>query len=171
MPLARLGKQCGSSPLARGLHVTVRGRNLVNGIIPARAGFTNAPEEYDSLKGDHPRSRGVYWRRLACRLSLLWIIPARAGFTADAGLDEKYARDHPRSRGVYFICPMALWMISGSSPLARGLRGVRLRGLDGGGIIPARAGFTEPCRRRHPVRRDHPRSRGVYSCAVSVAPG
>ena len=50
----------------------------------------------------------------------------------------------------------------GSSPLARGLRlrpgvaDVTLR------IIPARAGFTRPGRRRPPLSKDHPRSRGVY---------
>ena len=52
--------------------------------------------------------------------------------------------------------------IAGSSPLARGLRapvgpiGVQV------GIIPARAGFTRCASRRHSLRRDHPRSRGVY---------
>ena len=30
------------------------------------------------------------------------------------------------------------------------------------GIIPARAGFTRCASRRHSLRRDHPRSRGVY---------
>ena len=50
----------------------------------------------------------------------------------------------------------------GSSPLARGLHPVDLTGLEDGGIIPARAGFT--LRRGHPRARlrDHPRSRGVY---------
>ena len=30
------------------------------------------------------------------------------------------------------------------------------------GIIPARAGFTNPYRHTETCRRDHPRSRGVY---------
>ena len=56
----------------------------------------------------------------------------------------------------------------GSSPLARGLlRGRRHRHPDRR-IIPARAGFTDPLLARHPSRRDHPRSRGVY---VRVAVG
>ena len=48
------------------------------------------------------------------------------------------------------------------SPLARGLRylGSRLQGR--GGIIPARAGFTNQENPSSPPRRDHPRSRGVY---------
>ena len=62
--------------------------------------------------------------------------------------------DHPRSRGVYSILDEKQHPNLGSSPLARGLP-VDLAVLDvGGGIIPARAGFTladpwnpndEPC--------------------------
>ena len=54
------------------------------------------------------------------------------------------------------------YLASGSSPLARGLRG-----WDGGGealnrIIPARAGFTISRRKIGAAGGDHPRSRGVY---------
>ena len=52
--------------------------------------------------------------------------------------------------------------MSGSSPLARGLRDRIVVGRRERGIIPARAGFTPDApgdRRRH---EDHPRSRGVY---------
>ena len=51
----------------------------------------------------------------------------------------------------------------GSSPLARGLLQPRWRRRYRPGIIPARAGFTQP--RPLPVRPgpDHPRSRGVYA--------
>ena len=59
-------------------------------------------------------------------------------------------------------------MVSGSSPLARGLRRVRDRLDDGLGIIPARAGFTTTSSTSTPTRRDHPRSRGVYK-QLSVA--
>ena len=51
----------------------------------------------------------------------------------------------------------------GSSPLARGLHPRSVRPLAGRRIIPARAGFTTgtmACRRRC---ADHPRSRGVYT--------
>ena len=73
-----------------------------------------------------------------------------------------WPEDHPRSRGVYGGLMRELQEIAGSSPLARGLRapvgpiGVQV------GIIPARAGFTRCASRRHSLRRDHPRSRGVY---------
>ena len=70
--------------------------------------------------------------------------------------------DHPRSRGVY---PRSLLTDSsslGSSPLARGLPARRLRKAKRTGIIPARAGFTCHQMWHRPIRRDHPRSRGVY---------
>ena len=55
-------------------------------------------------------------------------------------------------------------MGGGSSPLARGLQlGLQLPGR-GGGIIPARAGFTFRKPSFTHLRRDHPRSRGVYFC-------
>ena len=72
------------------------------------------------------------------------IIPARAGFTA---LDAKAAADvadHPRSRGVYIRHMSTAYMGCGSSPLARGLPAVQNGDRTGGGIIPARAGFTNP---------------------------
>ena len=57
----------------------------------------------------------------------------------------------------------------GSSPLARGLHLVQVRGRALERIIPARAGFT-PRRPPWPTRpRDHPRSRGVYCGAGSSA--
>ena len=76
-------------------------------------------------------------------------------------------RDHPRSRGVYIQPPGRLEISEGSSPLARGLPEALRPHLDHAGIIPARAGFTSPCRRPSPPRADHPRSRGVYSLAPS----
>ena len=92
----------GSSPLARGLQC--RTVPLHNGrrIIPARAGFTSNRRNESSRSGDHPRSRGVYFRnaftmdrrsgssplarglraKIRIRLIANRIIPARAGFTA-----------------------------------------------------------------------------------------
>ena len=52
--------------------------------------------------------------------------------------------------------------MSGSSPLARGLRGDSGLGIHFSGIIPARAGFTNFITAGAPVSADHPRSRGVY---------
>ena len=157
----------GSSPLARGLHVVlIRGPQTAR-IIPARAGFTAAHCVCAVRARDHPRSRGVYGRpgRRARRVrgssplarGLLRavrvlpepkrIIPARAGFTVERRGQHLHQRDHPRSRGVYFTSEILFQEITGSSPLARGLRHERHRLPRGHGIIPARAGFTWPRRR------------------------
>ena len=52
--------------------------------------------------------------------------------------------------------------MSGSSPLARGLRHGKRPRQRRLGIIPARAGFTSFLVMKGPVAPDHPRSRGVY---------
>ena len=158
----------GSSPLARGLRVRPNDSQGVSGIIPARAGFTS-PRLTASRPGwDHPRSRGVYGRRvvdsavpagssplargllvtLPVSRCLVWIIPARAGFTPAQSRIEM--------------------PLIGSSPLARGLRALRVRGPVVGRIIPARAGFTCSGRGRPSPWPDHPRSRGVYKLASAV---
>ena len=54
-------------------------------------------------------------------------------------------------------------MLTGSSPLARGLRVLGGGRLCVGGIIPARAGFTRLRSRPRRQGPDHPRSRGVYA--------
>ena len=132
---------------------------------------------------DHPRSRGVYPLRStsATQVSgssplargllpprcdhdhLLGIIPARAGFTTSRAMRRSRLTDHPRSRGVYDEATAHLDIVSGSSPLARGLpHVVRSVGI-ADGIIPARAGFTRRRPSPDPCSPDHPRSRGVYT--------
>ena len=59
----------GSSPLARGLHSRPLLGPLQRGIIPARAGFTFVDNLHWTERRDHPRSRGVYWRRTPCTSS------------------------------------------------------------------------------------------------------
>ena len=63
--------------------------------------------------------------------------------------------DHPRSRGVYRRASRSGSVQYGSSPLARGLHGRRLRPPLRRRIIPARAGFTQRLRER---RRGRPGS-------------
>ena len=92
------------------------------------------------------------------------IIPARAGFTTTTTLATRVRTDHPRSRGVYTQAWDDEAWAAGSSPLARGLRGLPVPGGPGSGIIPARAGFTDADRQTHARCWDHPRSRGVYKC-------
>ena len=72
------------------------------------------------------------------------------------------APDHPRSRGVYGLVAVRRCDDEGSSPLARGLPLRPSRGCRRRRIIPARAGFTIVVLTQPALRRDHPRSRGVY---------
>ena len=132
----------GSSPLARGLPSEPRPGVLRIGIIPARAGFTPSACAPSPGRPDHPRSRGVYDRRMfgvplsvgssplarGLRAGLgvpddhCRIIPARAGFTGWRALSCGTSRDHPRSRGVYVRRVKTSFGEVGSSPLARGLQ-------------------------------------------------
>ena len=151
----------GSSPLARGLRggpvQSVRAR----GIIPARAGFTGVDVECEAAGEDHPRSRGVY-TTIVVDLADERIIPARAGFTRPPLSTSSPRSDHPRSRGVYAAVHTDTMPVTGSSPLARGLRTVTIPPSLVPGIIPARAGFTRYRRGSSHRPGDHPRSRGVY---------
>ena len=154
-------------------------------IIPARAGFTPAYVLRHAYHVDHPRSRGVYCPP-SCARPGVWgssplarglqhrrprrrrdrgIIPARAGFTRPMTGVPTSGPDHPRSRGVYRDVAVRSALISGSSPLARGLLHDKGWGPVAGRIIPARAGFTAWFQAYVQPTMDHPRSRGVYPAA------
>ena len=134
------GSQSGSSPLARGLPRRAAGGHGGRGIIPARAGFTPSKRTCAPTGTDHPRSRGVYG-------------PGEGDGGGAGG-------SSPLARGLPILSLFLGW--PGSSPLARGLQGGGGGGEGHGGIIPARAGFTERARARRRRDPDHPRSRGVY---------
>ena len=183
-PISQLA-QMGSSPLARGLLMSVLLVTVLCRIIPARAGFTPAGWTVMPSRADHPRSRGVYGCLTLCGISRLgssplarglrshvvartvrWgIIPARAGFTSRTPARAVAAEDHPRSRGVYLRLDFQSRSHVGSSPLARGLPSHCSAVAAGSGIIPARAGFTGGGAPRTGRPSDHPRSRGVYPIA------
>ena len=59
-PAGLAGVLDGSSPLARGLLLGARDHGGLEGIIPARAGFTRRRRDGRRQGADHPRSRGVY---------------------------------------------------------------------------------------------------------------
>ena len=178
----------GSSPLARGLLPNCHNGTYRHRIIPARAGFTPRARCKPRWRPDHPRSRGVYiqfsmfstvfegssplarglLRTAMERHAPVRIIPARAGFTSLFFRRTMIRPDHPRSRGVYGVQQGRTWGAPGSSPLARGLPAASAARRLTTGIIPARAGFTSPGGRSGRAEEDHPRSRGVYSLAISV---
>ena len=143
----------GSSPLARGLRPPVEPVQVGQGIIPARAGFTRPDSSSGPRCWDHPRSRGVYWRRLVRANFIAGSSPLARGLPPTAPSAAPCGWDNPRSRGVYH---------QGSSPLARGLRRALRPAPAQPGIIPARAGFTRLQDQQDRRARDHPRSRGVY---------
>ena len=131
----------GSSPLARGLLFRGQQSSDGEGIIPARAGFTDGPDDRPRTSWDHPRSRGVYKSNMDGSLRMdgssplarglrssrigvcgsCGIIPARAGFTRRKYEPTPPWSDHPRSRGVYNYKTSKHGNKGGSSPLARGL--------------------------------------------------
>ena len=98
--------------------------------------FLDAPGQ-----GSSPLARGLR-RRQQPAMCTHRIIPARAGFTRPRSPTSTPTWDHPRSRGVYAAETARLKQDNGSSPLARGLRAGSGVDAVGGGIIPARAGFT-----------------------------
>ena len=90
------------------------------------------------------------------------IIPARAGFTPHVSYAFTPTWDHPRSRGVYATSSPSKSLMSGSSPLARGLLSCLWTNCKICRISPARAGFTATSTWLAVPSPDHPRSRGVY---------
>ena len=153
----------GSSPLARGLPLDVVAAGFQKGIIPARARFTKSNDHTALVGWDHPRSRGVYATRTRGTAVEDGSSPLARGLPRHCRLEHEDCPDHPRSRGVYSSRSPLSDGPSGSSPLARGLHRSLDRPRHQVGIIPARAGFTSTRFRRSSFRRDHPRSRGVYS--------
>ena len=109
---------------------------------PRSRGVYEAPRYTCPRPQDHPRSRGVYpttsgqmggdvgssplARGLlgveAWAAAFNGIIPARAGSTRGLRATPDRAMDHPRSRGVYALRRSGMRAVTGSSPLARGLR-------------------------------------------------
>ena len=141
-PLLRACDPVGSSPLARGLRLQRRVQARSRRIIPARAGFTALTISVVSAKEDHPRSRGVYWRRVAATGGQEGSSPLARGLPPIPRRRIPATPDHPRSRGVYTRLLEDMALARGSSPLARGLHPLIGQGGSHIRIIPARAGFT-----------------------------
>ena len=134
-------KRSGSSPLSRGIPLSVSAQLKSTGIIPALAGNTADREWCKRGRGDHPRSRGEYWITAEFLKSPLGssplsrgipavrgrrrfaggIIPALAGNTSQRFAPKSFCTDHPRSRGEYLGRLIAVAGQVGSSPLSRGI--------------------------------------------------
>ena len=153
----------GSSPLARGLRCASHACVLLVADHPRSRGVYETVEALcPDARGSSPLARGL--RLDADRSGVATrIIPARAGFTSVCSTGTRTRRDHPRSRGVYLRLLDGDENSTGSSPLARGLRGTARRRRHHRWIIPARAGFTAGEAEELRCTPDHPRSRGVYS--------
>ena len=94
---------------------------------------------------------------------LFRLIPARAGNTKARNTGIFAHGAHPRSRGEHRRCFCFCSCGLGSSPLARGtLKGGEHHVL-GNGLIPARAGNTDPGPWPRTLRWAHPRSRGEHT--------
>jgi len=178
-----------SSPLARGIHHPGAARRATCRFIPARAGNTHSRTLALPSLPVHPRSRGEYVVPLVDRRQPLGssplargihprraprgrrgrFIPARAGNTRSILIADARPPVHPRSRGEYICIRTRPAMISGSSPLARGILPSSRQGASCPRFIPARAGNT--CRDLRKIRGTpvHPRSRGEYSARPNSA--
>ena len=157
-----LSYSSGSSPLTRGKPRLTRGRVVRRGLIPAHAGKTRRGRCFDGEIPAHPRSRGEnplgILRAFRLRgsspltrgkLGDLFtlhaerrLIPAHAGKTRTCRPELTSRAAHPRSRGENFFSVVSVIVVSGSSPLTRGKPEVRVRRVEGRGLIPAHAGKT-----------------------------
>ena len=133
-----------------------------------------------SLLGAHPRSRGENLMRRRKTTVLVGsspltrgkpvsvpanepvggLIPAHAGKTRPGWRAGGHQGAHPRSRGENLPASWSMLVPPGSSPLTRGKRGWRRKGLDVRRLIPAHAGKTRSTPAPGTGTRAHPRSRG-----------
>ena len=152
----------GSSPRVRGKRDLLPRLDLVDRLIPARAGKTMTPGRPRSASTAHPRACGennselCMWRRdrgssprvrgKPHRRSQLLVrgglIPARAGKTVAIAVGAGGHRAHPRACGENPQAGCVLGLGPGSSPRVRGKPGPKVRVLTAMGLIPARAGKT-----------------------------
>ena len=152
----------GSSPLARGTRLRLRGFQVPPGLIPARAGNTRTALTFWWWMRAHPRSRGEHCKFQhdltsvegssplargtrgagAAPVGGGGLIPARAGNTSLEVVVFPDFGAHPRSRGEHTASNTATIHRAGSSPLARGTRKSIPARYASKGLIPARAGNT-----------------------------
>ena len=114
--------KAGSSPLARGLRTArPRGPSCRRDHPRSRGVYGSGRGRFPRRRGSSPLARGLHGLLLGLGAAGR-IIPARAGFTRAPGSAPHAWSDHPRSRGVYETMACSHDSVTGSSPLARGLR-------------------------------------------------
>ncbi len=172
----------GSSPQARGARGLFDPGKRVRGLIPAGAGSTCwLPPELCGTRA-HPRRRGEHHGLRVTQLqhegsspqargaldAVLRpvergrLIPAGAGSTPLAGLKRSTTAAHPRRRGEHFLSSISQGGEAGSSPQARGARGLRTVWPALRGLIPAGAGSTQAVVSPVGASAAHPRRRGEH---------
>ena len=154
----------GSSPRVRGADVGQVGVGDQYRIIPARAGSSGCGTSPLLCPGDHPRACGEQVMPRRVRMPLpgssprvrgagksahglgdgRGIIPARAGSSSTRRRAATPSRDHPRACGEQDGVIKAGDTATGSSPRVRGADRRRRRPHRCIGIIPARAGSSQP---------------------------
>ena len=167
----------GSSPRVRGKPLVALPADDASGLIPACAGKTFKSRRpalpswahprvcgenswtgsrLISSPGSSPRVRGKHCpRRGPSRPGGL--IPACAGKTVAAGKALYDLGAHPRVCGENNVAGFGSDLDWGSSPRVRGKQAVQALGGEPGGLIPACAGKTSPCRGGCARTRAHPR--------------
>ena len=121
-----------------------------------------------SKSGSSPLMRGIR-RDFVLYAGSFGIIPAHAGNTAKNDPPERDQEDHPRSCGEYVAEMFGYSSEEGSSPLMRGIHEKTTKKVNKKRIIPAHAGNTIQELSTFFRLRDHPRSCGEYSLAVSLS--
>ena len=152
----------GSSPQARGTHVTVAYRLVPIRFIPAGAGNTQYRNRRPRSATVHPRRRGEHHSYLClterkhgsspqargtrqirtAEVGAARFIPAGAGNTRVAFFLPFFLTVHPRRRGEHYRLAGDREHARGSSPQARGTRGHGLIASRITRFIPAGAGNT-----------------------------
>ena len=181
--------QDGSSPRGRGKLDQLRECFENAGLIPARAGKTQARRLTFSLRRAHPRAGGenpvggAFPDRSGGSSprgrgkpdpahhdpARAGLIPARAGKTRPCSSRPRTCRAHPRAGGENDRREVPAPIFLGSSPRGRGKPKAGLDLLLSGRLIPARAGKT--IRRSHSTAHrggSSPRGRGKLSVSQGM---
>ena len=170
----------GSSPRVRGKPGVAAALVPSTGLIPARAGKTDALARRRKMATAHPRAcgensdiarllridagssprvRGKPGQQVV-RDELHGLIPARAGKTRASGQGGAGQGAHPRACGENLLQRPPRLQIDGSSPRVRGKRGSDEDRVHPPGLIPARAGKTFICASFPLTLKAHPRACG-----------